>query len=177
VIGSYHNISASARAADLGYWILNDVVCGEKSNPMPNFAAAFHHAHETMIWRPHRAALHFNYEAAQAGNEDIQSAPTGPCRCCTGEERLKGRDGKKLHPTQKPRRCSPASSWRAHGPTTSCSTRSTDRHTARSATRLRHARASARTERRERRAPAAVKAARSASRPWPWNSPSLACRI
>ena len=31
-----------------------------------------------------------------------RSVPTGSFRCAPGEERLKGRDGKKLHPTQKP---------------------------------------------------------------------------
>ena len=44
----------------------------------------------------------FNYEALKAGNEDIQVRSDWTVALCTGEERLKGRDGKKLHPTQKP---------------------------------------------------------------------------
>jgi modification methylase len=38
----------------------------------------------------------------KAGNEDIQVRSDWTLPLCTGEERLKGHDGKKLHPTQKP---------------------------------------------------------------------------
>ncbi|HEY5217202.1 MAG TPA: site-specific DNA-methyltransferase, partial [Pseudolabrys sp.] len=44
----------------------------------------------------------FNYEAMKAGNEDVQLRSDWTFPLCTGEERLKGTDGKKLHPTQKP---------------------------------------------------------------------------
>src|SRR5205814_7022460 len=44
----------------------------------------------------------FNYEALKAGNDDIQMRSDWLIPLCTGEERLKGRDGRKLHPTQKP---------------------------------------------------------------------------
>src|SRR5207253_7581288 len=44
----------------------------------------------------------FNYEALKAGNEDVQVRSDWTLALCTGEERLKGDDGKKLHPTQKP---------------------------------------------------------------------------
>jgi modification methylase len=105
VIGSYHNIfRVGAVLQDLGYWILNDVVW-RKSNPMPNFRGRrFTNAHETMIWatREQGARYTFNYEALKAGNEDIQVRSDWTLPLCTGEERLKGRDGKKLHPTQKP---------------------------------------------------------------------------
>src|SRR6186997_1824538 len=105
VIGSYHNIfRVGAILQDLGYWILNDVVW-RKSNPMPNFRGRrFTNAHETMIWatRDQGARYTFNYEALKAGNEDVQVRSDWTLPLCTGEERLKGRDGKKLHPTQKP---------------------------------------------------------------------------
>src|SRR6188768_142354 len=105
VIGSYHNIfRVGAILQDLGYWILNDVVW-RKSNPMPNFRGRrFTNAHETMIWatREQGARYTFNYEALKAGNEDVQVRSDWTLPLCTGEERLKGRDGKKLHPTQKP---------------------------------------------------------------------------
>jgi modification methylase len=57
-----------------------------------------------MIWatREQGARYTFNYEALKAGNEDIQVRSDWTLPLCTGEERLKGRDGKKLHPTQKP---------------------------------------------------------------------------
>jgi modification methylase len=106
VIGSYHNIfRVGSILQDLGFWILNDVVW-HKTNPMPNFRGRrFTNAHETLIWaarEPGAKGYTFNYEALKAGNEDIQVRSDWTIPLCTGEERLKGRDGKKLHPTQKP---------------------------------------------------------------------------
>ncbi len=106
VIGSYHNIfRVGAIMQDLGFWILNDVIW-RKTNPMPNFRGRrFTNAHETLIWaarEPNAKGYTFNYEILKAGNEDIQVRSDWTIPLCTGEERLKGKDGKKLHPTQKP---------------------------------------------------------------------------
>src|SRR6201987_3164809 len=106
VIGSYHNIfRVGALIQDLGFWILNDVVW-RKRNPMPNFRGRrFTNAHETLIWAARDANARgytFNYEALKAGNDDVQMRSDWTIALCTGEERLKGGDGKKLHPTQKP---------------------------------------------------------------------------
>src|SRR2546423_693609 len=106
VIGSYHNIfRVGTILQDLGFWILNDVVW-RKTNPMPNFRGRrFTNAHETMIWAardPNAKGYTFNYEALKAGNEDVQVRSDWTLALCTGEERLKGGNGKKLHPTQKP---------------------------------------------------------------------------
>jgi modification methylase len=106
VIGSYHNIfRVGSILQDLGFWILNDVIW-RKSNPMPNFRGRrFTNAHETMIWATRGAdakSYTFNYEALKAGNEDVQMRSDWTLPLCTGEERLKNSDGKKLHPTQKP---------------------------------------------------------------------------
>src|SRR6187431_3379758 len=106
VIGSYHNIfRVGTVLQDLGYWILNDVVW-RKSNPMPNFRGRrFTNAHETLIWaarEPGGKGYTFNYEALKAGNDDVQMRSDWILALCTGEERLKGGDGRKLHPTQKP---------------------------------------------------------------------------
>jgi modification methylase len=106
VIGSYHNIfRVGTILQDLGFWILNDIVW-RKSNPMPNFRGRrFTNAHETLIWAARDASKRnytFNYEALKAGNDDIQMRSDWLFPLCTGEERLKGGDRKKLHPTQKP---------------------------------------------------------------------------
>src|SRR5882757_1650837 len=106
VIGSYHNIfRVGTILQDLGFWILNDVVW-RKSNPMPNFRGRrFTNAHETLIWAARETGgkgYTFNYEALKAGNDDIQVRSDWTIALCTGEERLKGGNGKKLHPTQKP---------------------------------------------------------------------------
>jgi modification methylase len=106
VIGSYHNIfRVGAILQDIGFWILNDVIW-RKTNPMPNFRGRrFTNAHETLIWAargPKAKSYTFNYEALKAGNEDVQVRSDWTLALCTGEERLKSPQGKKLHPTQKP---------------------------------------------------------------------------
>jgi modification methylase len=104
VIGSYHNIyRVGSILQDLGYWILNDIVW-TKTNPMPNFRGVrFTNAHETLIWaqKEHGAPYTFNHHAMKALNEDLQMRSDWSLSICSGGERLK-KDGKKLHPTQKP---------------------------------------------------------------------------
>ena len=106
VIGAYHNIfRVGALMQDLGFWILNDVVW-RKTNPMPNFRGRrLQNAHETLIWASRAkdgGSYTFNYEAAKAGNEDIQLRSDWLFPICTGNERIKDEDGRKAHPTQKP---------------------------------------------------------------------------
>ena len=106
VIGSYHNIfRVGAILQDLGFWILNDVVW-RKSNPMPNFRGRrFTNAHETLIWasRDQNAKGYtFNYDALKAANDELQMRSDWLFPLCTGGERLKGEEGRKVHPTQKP---------------------------------------------------------------------------
>jgi modification methylase len=106
VIGSYHNIfRLGVTLQDLGFWMLNDIIW-RKANPMPNFRGRrFTNAHETMIWASRDAKAKgytFNYEALKAGNEDCQVRSDWYLPLCTGAERLKGDDGAKAHPTQKP---------------------------------------------------------------------------
>ncbi len=105
LIGTYHNIFRLGTALqDLGFWMLNDIIW-RKSNPMPNFKGTrFTNAHETLIWcsKAKDARPTFNYEAMKALNDDLQMRSDWILPLCTGHERLKGPDGKKLHPTQKP---------------------------------------------------------------------------
>ena len=106
VIGSYHNIfRVGALLQDLGFWILNDVVW-RKTNPMPNFRGRrFQNAHETLIWAARdqkEKGYTFNYESMKAANDDVQMRSDWLFPICNGGERLKGADGKKVHPTQKP---------------------------------------------------------------------------
>ncbi|WP_296085903.1 site-specific DNA-methyltransferase [uncultured Agrobacterium sp.] len=106
VIGSYHNIfRVGSILQDMNFWILNDIVW-RKTNPMPNFKGRrFQNAHETMIWASRDAkakSYTFNYEALKASNDDVQMRSDWLFPICSGSERLKGDDGKKIHPTQKP---------------------------------------------------------------------------
>ena len=105
VIGSYHNIyRVGALLQDADFWILNDIVW-RKSNPMPNFRGTrFTNAHETLIWcsKSEKARYTFNYRAMKALNDDLQMRSDWLLPICAGPERLKGDDGAKAHPTQKP---------------------------------------------------------------------------
>lgn len=106
VIGSYHNIfRVGVAVQDLGFWILNDIVW-RKSNPMPNFKGTrFANAHETLIWasKSRNAKRYtFNYDALKMANDEVQMRSDWTIPLCTGEERVKGSDGQKAHPTQKP---------------------------------------------------------------------------
>ena len=105
MIGSYHNIfRVGALLQDAGFWILNDIVW-RKSNPMPNFRGTrFTNAHETLIWcaKDEKARYTFNYRAMKALNDDLQMRSDWVLPICGGAERVKGEDGAKAHPTQKP---------------------------------------------------------------------------
>ena len=105
VIGSYHNIyRIGALLQDAEFWILNDIVW-RKSNPMPNFRGTrFTNAHETLLWcaKDEKARYTFNYRAMKALNDDLQMRSDWVLPICAGAERVKGDDGSKAHPTQKP---------------------------------------------------------------------------
>jgi site-specific DNA-methyltransferase (adenine-specific)/modification methylase len=106
VIGSYHNIFRVGKIMmDLGFWILNDVQW-YKTNPMPNFRGVrFTNATETLIWakkseKQKRYTFNHNVMKELNGGKQMTSVWTIPL--CTGNERIKGDDGKKAHSTQKP---------------------------------------------------------------------------
>ncbi|MGE3249486.1 MAG: site-specific DNA-methyltransferase [Hyphomonadaceae bacterium] len=105
VIGAYHNIfRVGTILQDLGFWILNDVVW-RKTNPMPNFKGTrFANAHETLIWasKSKDAKYTFHYDALKMLNEELQMRSDWTIPICTGAERLKDDEGRKIHPTQKP---------------------------------------------------------------------------
>ena len=105
VIGSYHNIyRVGALLQDADFWILNDIVW-RKTNPMPNFRGTrFTNAHETLIWcaKDEKARYTFNYRTMKALNDDLQMRSDWLLPICAGPERVKGADGAKAHPTQKP---------------------------------------------------------------------------
>ena len=105
VIGSYHNIyRVGTLLQDADFWILNDIVW-RKANPMPNFRGTrFTNAHETLLWcaKEEKARYTFNYRAMKALNDDLQMRSDWLLPICAGAERVKGENGSKAHPTQKP---------------------------------------------------------------------------
>ena len=105
VIGTYHNIfRVGGIMQDQGFWIHNDVIW-RKTNPMPNFRGTrFTNAHETLIWatKDEAAKPTFNYDAMKMMNDGVQMRSDWTLPICTGKERIRKKNGKKAHPTQKP---------------------------------------------------------------------------
>lgn len=106
VIGTYHNIfRVGSILQDLGFWTLNDVVW-IKANPMPNFRGVrFTNATETLIWAVKDKRVKdytFNYEEMKKYNRGKQMRNDWYFGLCNGPERLRDRNGIKVHSTQKP---------------------------------------------------------------------------
>ena len=106
VIGTYHNIFRIGKIMqDLGFWILNDVIW-IKTNPMPNWLGVrFTNATETLIWAVKDKNVKkytFNREYAKQFGIGKVGANVWILPICSGKERLRDKNGKKIHPTQKP---------------------------------------------------------------------------
>ncbi|MGN0919407.1 MAG: DNA-methyltransferase [Alphaproteobacteria bacterium] len=105
VIGGFQNIyRLGYLMQELGFWILNDVIW-TKPNAPPNFTGTrLQNRHETLLWcSPKRGASYtFNYQTLKALNGGKQESSVWDIGICIGPERLKGKDGCKLHSTQKP---------------------------------------------------------------------------
>lgn len=105
-ISTYHSLFRIGKIMqDLGYWTLNDVTW-VKTNPMPNWLGVrFTNATETLIWAvrdKETKKYTFDRERAKEFGVGQVGANVWVLPICTGRERLKGADGKKLHSTQKP---------------------------------------------------------------------------
>ena len=106
VIATYHSIFRIGNIMqDLGYWMLNDVHW-VKTNPMPNWLGVrFTNATETLIWAvsgKDSKKYTFNKDLAKEFGIGSVRANVWVLPLCTGNERLKDVNGKKLHSTQKP---------------------------------------------------------------------------
>ncbi len=117
VIGSMQCIySIGAIMQQLGYWFINDIVW-HKKNPTPNFKGTrLNNSHETLIWatKSKKSKFTFHYKTAKELNRDNislddfqkgvrkQLGSVWKIGICQGNERIKDKDGHKLHNTQKP---------------------------------------------------------------------------
>lgn len=117
VIGSMQCIyTIGNMMQELGFWIINDVIW-HKKNPTPNFKGTrLNNSHETLIWaaKSSKSKYTFNYKTAKELNKDNvteeefqkgirkQLGSVWRIAVCQGNERLKDKDGNKLHSTQKP---------------------------------------------------------------------------
>lgn len=101
---------------ELGFWFINDVIWFKK-NPTPNFMGTrLNNSHETLIWaiKNPKDSYTFNYKTAKELNTDTASekdyargvrkqlGSVWKISLCQGIERIKDKNGNKLHSTQKP---------------------------------------------------------------------------
>lgn len=117
VIGGMQCIyTIGAIMQQLGFWIINDVVW-HKKNPTPNFKGTrLNNSHETLLWatKSKGAKYTFHYKTGKELNRDNvtpeeydsgvrkQMGSVWRFSVCSGNERLKDAQGRKLHATQKP---------------------------------------------------------------------------
>jgi len=107
IIGMYHNIFRVGKIMqDLGIWFLNDAIWVKK-DALPNFnGRRMTNNHETIIWAvkdKNCKKYTYNYELMKKLNWWVQLKDTDwNFGLCKWNERIKGEDWLKTHPTQKP---------------------------------------------------------------------------
>ena len=107
---SYHNIGEVVITLKQLDYKINNIITWYKTNAMPNITKrVFTHATEFVIWAVKGSGWTFNYEklkeinpGKQKDGSDKQMRDFWEMPLVQGKERLRGKDGKALHPTQKP---------------------------------------------------------------------------
>ncbi|GAI32684.1 unnamed protein product, partial [marine sediment metagenome] len=107
---SYHNIAEVMIVLKQLDFKINNIITWHKTNAMPNMTKrVFTHSTEFVVWAIKGSGWTFNYEKIKEINpekqkdgsrkqmRDVWSLPL-----VQGKERLRGKDGRALHPTQKP---------------------------------------------------------------------------
>ena len=105
VIGSMQCIYTLGHVMqELGFWFINDIIW-HKTNPTPNFTGSrLNNSHETLLWAvsDKSSRFTFNYKTAKHLNDGKQLGSVWRFPVCSGSERLRDSQGRKLHTTQKP---------------------------------------------------------------------------
>ena len=107
---SYHNIAEVMVVLKQIDFKINNVVTWYKTNAMPNMTKrVFTHSTEFVVWAVKGSGWIFNYEKIKEINPDKQKderpkqmRDLWELPLVQGKERLRGDDGRALHPTQKP---------------------------------------------------------------------------
>ena len=107
---TYHNIAEiTVVLKQLGFQIKN-VITWQKTNAMPNMTKrVFTHSSEFIVWAVKGKNWIFNYEDIKDINPDKQKdgskkqmRDVWPMPLVQGKERIRGQNGRAIHPTQKP---------------------------------------------------------------------------
>lgn len=107
---SYHNISEVMIVLKQLDFKINNIITWYKTNAMPNMTKrVFTHSTEFVVWAIKGSGWTFNYEKIkeinpekQKGGSRKQMRDVWSLPLVQGKERLRGKDGRALHPTQKP---------------------------------------------------------------------------
>ncbi|MEK6873483.1 MAG: site-specific DNA-methyltransferase [Nanoarchaeota archaeon] len=100
---SHHNIGEVIIALkELDYKPLN-IITWRKPNAMPNITKRMlTHSTEFIVWYAKGRNWTFNYDKMKKYNYGKQLRDVWDFPSCQGPERIKGKDGRAAHPTQKP---------------------------------------------------------------------------
>jgi site-specific DNA-methyltransferase (adenine-specific)/modification methylase len=107
---SYHNIGEVMIVLKQLDFKINNIITWYKTNAMPNMTKrVFTHSTEFVVWAVKGSGWTFNYEKIkeinpekQKNGEEKQMRDLWEMPLVQGKERIRGKDGKALHPTQKP---------------------------------------------------------------------------
>jgi site-specific DNA-methyltransferase (adenine-specific) len=107
---SYHNIGEVMIVLKQLDFKINNIITWYKTNSMPNMTRrVFTHSTEFVIWAVKGSGWVFNYEnikeinpEKQKDGQQKQMRDFWEMPLVQGKERLRGKDGKSSHPTQKP---------------------------------------------------------------------------
>lgn len=107
---TFHNIAEIIITLKQAGFKINNIITWHKTNAMPNMTRrVFTHSTEFVVWGVKGAKYTFNYEKLKQLNPEKQKdgqakqmRDVWKLPLVQGNERLKGKDGRALHPTQKP---------------------------------------------------------------------------
>lgn len=126
VCASHHNIGEVVASLKKSNFSVKNIIVWEKPNAMPNMTRrTFTHSTEFVVWAVKGKNWIFNFEALKNLNPESQRdgrpkmmRDVWRLPVVQGVERLRGNDGRALHPTQKPealvQRCIEASTDPGH---------------------------------------------------------------
>ena len=110
VASSYHNLAEIILVLKQLNFKINNIITWYKTNAMPNMTKrVFTHSTEFVVWAVKGSGWTFNYETTKEINPERQK--NGKMKqmrdlwempLVQGKERIRGKDGKALHSTQKP---------------------------------------------------------------------------
>ena len=107
---TYHNLAEVIIVLKQLDFKINNVIVWQKTNAMPNMTKrVFTHSTEFVVWAVKGKKWIFNYEGLKKVNPERQKdgalkqmRDVWALPLVQGKERLHGKDGRALHPTQKP---------------------------------------------------------------------------